>query len=295
MSSRILRFPRLLDRPGIAGLALRLLAALSISILPGCAALQPSPVERWPATDPAPIYAVEDIRPAPGLGGEPAPDPASTERLLALALQEWQLWGRGRWDAATNLTERRLDEPRGLEAEPYLHARVLLYWLGVKGGDFPVQRTRHEDGSLRPWSAVFISWLMRGAGFGERQFEAAELHWQYIRAALDHGVRAGFEARDAAATAPRPGDLICAPRDATPDAPSGFAQWSALARPLRARAWPWHCDLVVQVDGAELGAIGGNVSDSVTWTRTPLDAAGRLVPTPERPWTVVLRQKGAPP
>ncbi|TXD86214.1 hypothetical protein FUT87_14055, partial [Mitsuaria sp. TWR114] len=121
---------------GIAGLALRLLAALSISILPGCAALQPPPAERWPATDPAPVYAVEDIRPAPGLGGELAPDPASTERLLALALQEWQLWGRGRWDAATNLTERRLDEPRGLEAEPYLHARVLLYWLGVKGGDY---------------------------------------------------------------------------------------------------------------------------------------------------------------
>ena len=200
MSSRILRFPRLLDRPGIAAVALRLLAALLISLLPGCAT-PPPPAERWPATDPAPVYAVEDLRPAPGLGGETAPDPASTERLLALALQEWQLWGRGRWDAATNLTERRLDEPRGLEAEPYLHARVLLYWLGVKGGDFPVQRTRHEDGSLRPWSAVFISWLMRGAGFGERQFEAAELHWQYIRAALDHGVRAGFEARDAAATA----------------------------------------------------------------------------------------------
>jgi hypothetical protein len=135
----------------------------------------------------------------------------------------------------------------------------------------------------------------RCAGFGERQFEAGELHWQYIRAALDNGARAGFEARDAALTVPRPGDVICAPRDATPEAPAGFVQWSALARPLRARPWPWHCDLVVQVDGSELGAIGGNVSDSVTWTRTPLDAAGRLVPTPERPWTIVLRHKGASP
>jgi len=32
----------------------------------------------------------------------------------------------------------------------------------------------------------------------------------------------------------------------------------------------------------------------VSWTRAPLDNAGRLVPTPDRAWTVLLRQKGAP-
>jgi hypothetical protein len=282
---------------------LLVLVALVALWLQGCAQTKPlATPPPWPLEDPAPMYEVEPPHPSTGpdasvtagLGGETAPPAPSTERLLALALQEWELWGRGRWDASTNLTERRLDAPRRQEAEPYLHARVLLYWIGVKGPDYPLQRTRFDDGSLRPWSAVFISWLMRNAGFGDRQFEASELHWHYIRAALD-GSRPGLEARDAAVTPPRPGDLICAPRDAQPDAPATFAQWSALPRALRGRIWTWHCDLVVQVDGGELGAIGGNVSESVSWTRTPLDAGGRLIATPDRAWTVVLRQKGALP
>jgi len=273
------------------------LLALIALWLQGCAQTKPA-ASPWPVDEPAPLYEVEPQRATPnpgaGLGGDAAPDAPSTERLLALALQEWELWGRGRWDAATNVTERRRDEARGQEAEPYLHARVLLYWIGVKGPDYPLRRTRFDDGSLRPWSAIFISWLMRNAGYGDRQFEASELHWHYIRAALD-GSRPGLEARDAAVTPPRPGDLICAPRDVQAEAPSGFAQWAALPRAQRGRIWTWHCDLVVQVDGTELGAIGGNISESVTWTRTPLDDAGRLIPTPERPWTVLLRQKGALP
>ncbi len=291
----------------LSHVALLALLALVALWLQGCAQTQPlAAPPPWPLDDPAPVYEVEppqpsagpdaslNAEPGVGLGGRIAPPAPTTERLLALALQEWELWGRGRWDAATRLTEHRLDTPRRQEAEPYLHARVLLYWTGVKGPDYPLQRTRFDDGSLRPWSAVFMSWLMRNAGFGDRQFEASELHWTYIRAALD-GSRPGLEARDAAVTPPRPGDLICAPRDAQPDAPTGFAQWSALPRALRNRIWTWHCDLVVQVDGAELGAIGGNVSESVTWTRAPLDAGGRLLPTPDRAWTVVLRQKGVAP
>ncbi|WP_431262472.1 DUF2272 domain-containing protein [Roseateles chitinivorans] len=287
--------------------ALLVLLALVALWLQGCAQTKPlAAPPPWPLDDPAPVYEVEPQRPpagpdagltgaaTAGLGGETAPPAPSTERLIALALQEWELWGGGRWDATTHLTERRLDIPRRQETEPYLHARVLLYWIGVKGPDYPLQRTRFDDGSLKPWSAVFISWLMRNAGFGDRQFEASELHWHYIRAALD-GSRPGLEARDAAVTPPRAGDLICAPRDAQPDAPATFAQWTALPRAQRTRIWTWHCDLVVQVDGLELGAIGGNISESVSWTRAPLDAGGRLVPTPDRAWTVLLRQKGVPP
>ena len=171
---------------------LLVLVALVALWLQGCAQTKPlATPPPWPLEDPAPMYEVEPPHPSTGpdasvtagLGGETAPPAPSTERLLALALQEWELWGRGRWVASTNLTERRLDAPRRQEAEPYLHARVLLYWIGVKGPDYPLQRTRFDDGSLRPWSAVFISWLMRNAGFGDRQFEASELHWHYIRAA----------------------------------------------------------------------------------------------------------------
>ena len=176
-------FPRDLSHAVL--LALLALVALWLQ---GCAQTKPiAAPPPWPLDDPAPVYEVEpprpaamsnlsanaaskatpDVSPTTGLGGETAPPAPSTERLLALALQEWELWGRGRWDAATNLTERRLDAPRRQETEPYLHTRVLLYWIGVKGPDYPLQRTRFDDGSLKPWSAVFISWLMRNAGFGE--------------------------------------------------------------------------------------------------------------------------------
>jgi hypothetical protein len=43
----------------------------------------------------------------------------------------------------------------------------------------------------------------------------------------------------------------------------------------------------------EVGAIGGNVSESVSWTRAPLTAQGLLLPTAERPWVLLLRHSSA--
>ena len=124
----------------LSHVALLALLALVALWLQGCAQTQPlAAPPPWPLDDPAPVYEVEppqpsagpdaslNAEPGVGLGGRIAPPAPTTERLLALALQEWELWGRGRWDAATRLTEHRLDTPRRQEAEPYLHARVLLY------------------------------------------------------------------------------------------------------------------------------------------------------------------------
>jgi len=51
----------------------------------------------------------------------------------------------------------------------------------------------------------------------------------------------------------------------------------------------YHCDLVVHIEDGQVGAIGGNVLDSVTWTRIATDAKGLLQRTERRPWIVVLR------
>jgi hypothetical protein len=134
-----------------------------------------------------------------------------------------------------------------------------------------------------PWSAAFISYVMRTAGFSAAEFEFSESHADYVRAALDasSAEAAGrptsyvFRACDVASTPPRAGDLLCATRAST----AGTMRFDELAAAMSARsagqAFPMHCDLVVRSDeggDAKLDTIGGNVVNSVTLSRMTLNA-----------------------
>jgi hypothetical protein len=55
------------------------------------------------------------------------------------------------------------------------------------------------------------------------------------------------------------------------------------------------CDLVVTVRPGEIQTIGGNVSDVVAMSRVPVDAEGRLLPDPKRPWAAVVARRGPVP
>lgn len=249
------------------------LAAAALALLAGCAT---PPVEPGDGGERPPAF---------GAGGRVVALPTPRQRLVALALQEWTLWGRLRWDAATDTFEWPGDAPAPpQEYRPDFTSRVLLYWQGLRDGAAEPQEAQYADGSLVAWSAVFIGFLMRGAGIGEERFPASALHWHYLHRTATAPDPQGFEALDAAAAAPAVGDLVCAPRDGTARRVTAFAQL-ATAESRGA----YHCDLVVQVGPGELGAIGGNVRDGVTWTRAPLDEAGRLRSTPTRPWIAVLR------
>ena len=78
----------------------------------------------------------------------------------------------------------------------------------------------------------------------------------------------------------RPGDLLCAPRG------EEFTKLVADFGSLRRGTY--HCEVVVSATGGVVASIGGNVLDAVALTRGPLDAQGRALPTPRRPWRVVL-------
>lgn len=173
-----------------------------------------------------------------------------------------------------------------------------------------------------PWSAAFISYLMKTAGFSAAEFAFSDSHADYVQAAFEasaaeaEGKEAGhaFRACDVATTRPRAGDLLCATRAAA----AGVARFDALAAALSARqpgqAFPMHCELVVRADeggDAKLETIGGNVVQSVTLTRMTLNARKvlgeayigqpqRAMPCPRgsascrgslsrRPWTVLLQ------
>lgn len=230
-----------------------------------------------------PLRAEDGFR-GSGLGGRIVTLPSAKQRLRSLALQEWKLWGRARWNVSTNTVEGPAGAVVHREDEPDHAARVLHYWYAYKEEGFRAQDALYADGSLVPWSGAFISFLMKTTGIGPDRFASSELHWDYIKAIHDAPSRSGFEALDAATAAPAVGDLICAPRGSTAAHVTSFAQlatWESRGA--------YHCDVVVEVADRRLGAIGGNVFDGVTWTSVPLLDGGLLQPTPERPWIVILR------
>lgn len=134
-----------------------------------------------------------------------------------------------------------------------------------------------------PWSAAFISYLMKSAGFARAEFEFSDSHSDYVRAALDASAAEAegrdsthaFRACDAAATTPRAGDLLCATRSGTAGTTRFAALAAAMAAAPAAAGFPMHCDLVVRSDegaGGGLETIGGNVLNSVTLSRMTLDS-----------------------
>jgi hypothetical protein len=134
-----------------------------------------------------------------------------------------------------------------------------------------------------PWSAVFISYLMKTAGFSRAEFAFSDSHADYVQAAFEASAAeaAGgdpayaFRACDVATTRPRPGDLLCATRAGTARIARFDALAAAMATRSRGQAFPMHCELVVRADqggDAKLESIGGNVVQSVTLSRMTLNA-----------------------
>ncbi|MBC5781520.1 DUF2272 domain-containing protein [Ramlibacter sp. USB13] len=134
-----------------------------------------------------------------------------------------------------------------------------------------------------PWSAAFLSYVMKTAGFGAEEFVFSDSHVDYVQASFQASaaeaagseVRYAYRACDVATTPPRAGDMLCATRAST----AGVASYRALAAALSTRMgsepFPMHCELVVRADAggdAKLETIGGNVVQSVTLSRMTLNA-----------------------
>jgi hypothetical protein len=135
-----------------------------------------------------------------------------------------------------------------------------------------------------PWSAAFISYLMKHAGFSRTEFGFSDSHADYVQGAFDTSAAeaAGQERADAyracdvATTRPRAGDLLCATRASTAGTTRFAALPGAMAEARSAgQGFPMHCEIVVRSDrggDAKLEVIGGNVVQSVTLSRMTLNA-----------------------
>jgi hypothetical protein len=247
------------------------------------------------------LAACAGVPPAPPEPPLPYP-PAARERMLRIALVEWEEWGR---------RDRIAGDPPAAatpEADPANFPRVLAYWRAVDedGGAVARNRPRYAaavaagGGAARPavalwqepaWSAAFISFVLRGAGVDRREFPPDAAHGAYVDALVRDAERfpdlAPFVPREPAAYAPRPGDLACADRG-----PDPIDHWRQRAAD-RGRFRPMHCDIVVEAGPGFVLMVGGNLGDAVVRTRFPADGSGYLLPPlPGNPvWFAVFENR----
>lgn len=208
---------------------------------------------------------------------------ASTDiatRIAAVACQENHAWFRPFIDAdgrAGGQTVYEAENDALADGAPAWR-KVATYWNGSGlgsgcGNAGAACRSFVVD---MPWSAAFVSWVMRQArvpGFG-----ASSRHVDYVRAAsrADTGP---YRLVAPEAEAPAAGDLLCYVR--------GQARALGHAGLLNAldggsAGLPMHCDIVVAADDGIAWLVGGNVQQTVALRMLRLDETGRFANLPTR-------------
>ncbi|QCO67654.2 DUF2272 domain-containing protein [Luteimonas yindakuii] len=239
-----------------------------------------------PAADPCPLLR----------GEVDAADVAT--RIAAVACEEHQLWHRPFIDA-----DGRLAGSVVREAEAALLAngeqawrRVAGYWrdsgllaaaagrpgaaecayAGIDGHPSPACRAFVVD---TPWSAAYVSWVMRRAGL--RGFNGSASHVSYVRDAYRGPDASAYRVAAPESARPKRGDLLCYARASTRT--FGFAGLAQLLA-TSDEGLGMHCDIVVDArpHTGLAWLVGGNVFDGVTLRMLPLTPGGLLHELPVR-------------
>ncbi len=182
---------------------------------------------------------------------------ALRSEIVRIANQEWRRW---------NPSGRPIRE-----TSPRMSSVLRSYWQAAR-----VSRRRAEEIVQRitkhPWSAAFISWVMRQAGAG-RAFRYSPAHWRYIAAAKQNRIANNsnpIKAYQIGERPLRPGDLLCNSRS---------SRRRATYDNIDEGGFKTHCDIVVDSRANVLHVIGGNVRNSVTRRAVRTDSWGRPLAT----------------
>jgi len=165
------------------------------------------------------------------------------------------------WNYPINRTEREITSVD----------KIKDYWKCLDFYPTTKQIQSFKWQEAHPWSAVFISWCMKKAGY-EGCFYNSINHAQYIIWANENKLNKQYDSlflayniSDKAAANPVPGDLLCKNRDG-----KKFSLETIHKKSIS------HCDIVLEVDKANgiVVTIGGNVLDKVNKRWVFLDANG---------------------
>lgn len=166
---------------------------------------------------------------------------------------------------------------------------VKKYWrtVGWNPAKTQIQDSLWQEN--HPWSAVFISWLMKEAGAGNR-FKYSTRHSDYIVWARKNMAAKKakpfflvYDVCDPKAAWPEPGDLLCKNRDG-----KDFSLNSITSHDIS------HSDVVVEVDkiNGYIVTIGGNLRNTVNKRIVYLDQDGFVDKTVA--WRMPDEQAGNP-
>lgn len=187
------------------------------------------------------------------------PGRPEVESLLRATLDEWLRFNKGRAD------ER---------ADPY-YKYVREMWAAI--GEPYDGRSRYPNGEEVPWSAAFISWVVRKAGPAYAKFQFASSHSVFvnnaIKARITNRLDKPFWGYRITEQKPEVGDIIQRNRG------SGSFTYSYAENHMDYKS---HSDIVVEVTPDVIRVIGGNVRDTVTLggdlQEYDLDAEGFIKP-----------------
>jgi hypothetical protein len=172
--------------------------------------------------------------------------------IVQIANTQWETWGRG----STK------------ETNPRILATLQDYWRFGVGRRFAKEELASKAfQSERPWSAAFVSWVVKKAGGGPA-FRYSGAHANYIHAAKQNRLASSsnpFKAYRITEIRPRPGDIVAKAR-------AGSGATYDNIRP----GFKTHGDIVTEVGPKWIKAIGGNVSDSVRRKTLRTDENGNL-------------------
>ena len=175
---------------------------------------------------------------------------AFRQQIVRIANQELARWGNG----AVKETEPRV-------------RRVLQdYWKTGTGNNYSEAQVGNPAfQNAHPWSAAFISWVMKTAGAGNA-FRYSSAHATYTKWAKDNRLANNanpFKAYRMTELAPQVGDVVCKRREG-----SG-ATYDNIQPGMKT-----HCDIVTAVRPGSFTAVGGNVNNSVAQKTLRTDAKG---------------------
>ncbi len=181
------------------------------------------------------------------------------EALLRAVLDEWLRFDKGRADEKTDPYYRYVREMWAAIGEPY------------------DGRSRYPNGEEVPWSAAFISWIVRKAGPAYANFQFAASHSVFvnnaIKARITNRLDKPFWGYRITEKKPDLGDIIQRNRhhgQFTYSYAENHSQYSS------------HSDVVVEVTPDVVRVVGGNVGDTVALGGDPqeyeLDGDGFIKP-----------------
>ncbi len=192
---------------------------------------------------------------------------------------------RGYRDASTSAQETRQETQQETQAAELLRTTATRLLRAAENETDPAEREILREAALRaaiidtPWSAAFVSYVIRQSSVAENAFQFSNAHRAFIYDAFAASIAepanaAGdrlYRACPLTTTRPRVGDLICDQREpALADAGDEAVReriraelaGSAGARSVRRT----HCEVVAHIDAParKMYTVGGNVSQSVT-------------------------------